>query len=157
LAQALDAGVLIDIGSTTTDIVPISSGKVTALGYADEERLVLEELVYAGVTRTPVMAMADSVPFAGARQRLMADYFATSADVYRLTGELPEDADQHASADGRGKTRAESAARLARMVGRDVQGAAMADWRRLARYLAERQRQLLLDAIARVLSRGDLS
>jgi len=156
LAGELGTGLLVDIGSTTTDIVPLAGGKVTALGYADEQRLILEELVYAGVTRTPVMAMADSVPFAGARQRLMAEYFATSADVYRLTGELPEDADQHASADGRGKTLAESAARLARMLGRDLQGATMADWRRLAHYLAERQRQLLQDAMARVLSRGDL-
>jgi len=151
-AQAL----FIDVGSTTADIVPIRNGQVDAAGYTDDERLVSEELVYTGVTRTPIMAVAESVPFGGQRQRLMAEYFATMADVHRLTGELPDDADQLPTADGRGKTAEESARRLARMLGRDRQSADLADWRRLARHLAERQLQTLHAAIDRVLSRGAL-
>jgi len=146
----------IDIGSTTTDIVPVRSGQVDAVGYTDDERLASEELVYTGATRTPVMAVAESVPFGGRRQRLMAEHFATMADVHRLTGELPGDADQLPTADGRGKTVGESARRLARMLGRDLQSADLADWRRLAAHLAERQRQTLHAAIDRVLSRGAL-
>ena len=144
----------IDIGSTTTDIVPLSGGQVEAVGYTDDERLVSEELVYTGATRTPVMAVAESVPFAGQRQRLMAEHFATMADVHRLTGALPEDADQLPAADGRGKTAEDSARRLARMLGRDLQAADLADWRRLAAHLAERQLQTLHAAIDRVLSCG---
>lgn len=144
----------VDIGSTTTDIIPVRSGQVEAAGYTDEERLVSEELVYTGATRTPVMAVAESVPFAGQRQRLMAEHFATMADVHRLSGELPEDADQLPTADGRGKSAEESARRLARMLGRDLQPGALAPWRRLAAHLAERQRQTLQNAIDRVLSRG---
>ena len=116
--------------------------------------MIGEELVYAGVTRTPVMALASNVPFAGQRQGLMAEYFATAADVHRLTGELPRDADQHDTADGRGKSAEESAARLARMLGRDLASAELAAWRQLARYLAERQRRLVQDAMDRVISRG---
>ncbi len=156
LAAKLDSGLLVDIGSTTTDIVPFARGSVLAVGYSDEERLIAEELVYTGVTRTPVMALADSVPFAGTRRRLMAEHFATAADIHRLTGELPANGDQHATADGRGRTMAESAARLARMLGRDLAGAGMADWINLARHLAERQRRLIQDSIERVLSRGAL-
>jgi probable H4MPT-linked C1 transfer pathway protein len=154
LALRSEAGLLVDIGSTTTDILPVAGGAVRSEGFSDAERLILEELVYTGVTRTPVMALAATVPFAGRRQRLMAEHFANAADVHRLTGELPEDADQHATADGRGKSAAESAARLARMLGRDPSDAGMDDWRRLARHLAERQRGLLREAIDRVLSRG---
>jgi probable H4MPT-linked C1 transfer pathway protein len=146
----------VDIGSTTTDIVPLRNGEVDAVGYTDDERLASEELVYTGATRTPVMAVADSVPFGGQRQRLMAEYFATTADVHRLTGELPEDADQLPTADGRGKSAEESARRLARMLGRDLQSADLADWRRLAAHLAEQQLQTLRDAVDRVLSRGGL-
>src|SRR5215510_4583983 len=124
--------VLIDIGSTTTDIVPIRGGRVDAAGYTDDERLVSEELVYTGATRTPVMAVAESVPFGGQRQRLMAEHFATMADVHRLTGELPADADQLPTADGRGKSPEDSARRLARMLGRDLQSADLGEWRRLA-------------------------
>jgi (4-(4-[2-(gamma-L-glutamylamino)ethyl]phenoxymethyl)furan-2-yl)methanamine synthase len=154
LAARGETGLLVDIGSTTTDILSLAAGKVRCEGFSDSERMTLEELVYTGVTRTPVMALAETVPFAGGRQRLMAEYFATAADVHRLTGELPEDADQHATADGRGKGAEESAARLARMLGRDLGNTGLAAWRQLARHLAERQRRLLIDAIDRVLSRG---
>ena len=157
LAERGETGLLVDIGSTTTDILPIAGGAVHCEGFSDETRMVVEELVYTGVTRTPVMALASDVPFAGQRQRLMAEYFATAADVHRLTGELPQDADQHDTADGRGKSAEESATRLARMLGRDLAGAEMAAWRQLARYLAERQRRLVQDAMDRVASRGLLA
>jgi uncharacterized hydantoinase/oxoprolinase family protein len=78
------------------------------------------------------------------------------ADVHRLTGELPEDADQLPTADGRGKTAEDSARRLARMLGRDLQSAELGDRRRLAAHLAERQLQTLHDAVDRALSRGAL-
>jgi len=150
------SALFIDAGSTTTDIVPVRNGHVDAVGYTDNERLVSDELVYSGATRTPVMAIADRVPFEGQSQRLMAEHFATTADVYRLTGELPDDADQLPTADGRGKTAEDSARRLARVLGRDLDSAPMDAWRRLAAYLAERQRQSLHAAIDRVLSRGGL-
>lgn len=154
VASHCQSALFVDVGSTTTDIVPVHSGRIDAIGYTDDERLVSEELVYTGVTRTPVMAVADTVPFAGQRQRVMAECFATMADVYRLTGELPEDADQLPAADGRGKTLEDSARRLARMLGRDLQSATMEDWRRLATHLAEGQQQILRSAVDRILSRG---
>ena len=83
LARRGETGLLVDIGSTTTDILPIAGGAVHCEGFSDETRMILDELVYTGVTRTPVMALATSVPFAGQRQRLMAEYFATAADVHR--------------------------------------------------------------------------
>lgn len=155
-AARCGTGLLIDVGSTTSDIAPFYEGAVVTAGYTDEQRLANEELVYTGVTRTPVMAVADTVPFEGKRVAMMAELFATMADVYRLTGELPEDADQLPAADGRGKTPADSARRLARMIGRDLEQSSMADWRRLAAHLAERQRQRLQAAIDLVLSRTQL-
>ncbi|MDH3472400.1 MAG: hydantoinase/oxoprolinase [Rhodospirillales bacterium] len=159
-AARLEEALFIDIGSTTTDILPIAAGQVEAHGLTDAARLTCEELVYTGVTRTPVMALTDAVPFEGARQRIMAEHFATAADVHRLTGQLPEDADQHPAADGGAKDETGSARRLARMLGRDLESANMAAWRRLASYLAERQLQSIQDAAACVLSRspiGDLA
>src|SRR2546423_414578 len=79
-------------------------GGVVAAGRTDFERLVRGELVYTGVVRTPLMALGDAIEFEGLRVALMAEHFATTADVYRLTGELDERCDQHASADGAEKT-----------------------------------------------------
>jgi probable H4MPT-linked C1 transfer pathway protein len=147
-------GLLIDIGSTTTDLVPLRDGTVAARGMDDAERLALDELVYRGVVRTPVMAVAPYVELAGRRVGVMAELFATMADVYRLTGELPAHADQHPTADGRGKSLAGSRARLARMVGRDAASAPDAVWDALARRLADRQLESLGEAAARVLSQA---
>lgn len=156
-ASRMEQGLLVDIGSTTSDIVPFLDGQVRFAGYSDEERLTSEELVYTGVTRTPVMAIAERVPFGGSSQLVMAEYFSTMADIHRLTGELPADADQQATADGRGKSDGDSARRLARMLGRDTDPSDLAPWRQLAWRLSERQSGKLLEASERVLSRRVLA
>lgn len=155
-AMQIPDGLLVDIGSTTTDIVPLRGGAVVAHATDDAGRLACDELVYRGVVRTPVMAVVRHVEIGGARSGVMAEHFATMADVYRLTGELPAHADQHATADGRGKSLPESAARLARMLGRDASTAPDETWRALARSIAEVQLQQLQDAAERVLSAAAL-
>jgi len=142
----------VDIGSTTTDIVPIVDAIPAVRSYGDAGRLACEELVYTGVVRTPVMALASRIPFDGSWIRPMAEYFATSADVYRLTGELPGDADQLPAADNADKSVRASARRLARMIGRDLESAPMAAWKQCARYLADCQLRGILEACERILS-----
>lgn len=156
LAGLCPAGLLVDIGTTTTDLIPFAGGKVRAVGFSDEQRLASGELVYSGVVRTPVMALAASVRFAGKRIGLMAEQFATTADLYRLTGALPVDADRHETADGRGKTLEESARRLARMIGRDAAAAPFATWRRLAEKLAQAQISRILRRSREVIARSVL-
>jgi probable H4MPT-linked C1 transfer pathway protein len=146
-------GMLVDIGSTTTDLVPFAGGEPLGIGVTDGERLAAGELVYTGVTRTPVMAIARSVACDGVRVPLMAELFATAADVHRLTGALPDDADQHPTADGRGRSEEESVRRLARMLGRDASSASLDTWRCVARELSEQQLRCIHDAAAVVLSR----
>ena len=66
LALELRDALFIDIGSTTADLIPIVAGRVAALGYSDAERLASGELVYTGMTRSFVMALASRAPFRGA-------------------------------------------------------------------------------------------
>ena len=147
---------LVDIGSTTADLIPIVAGKVAAIGSDDAGRLAAGELVYAGMSRSFVMAMASQAPFRGAWTPLMNEYFASSADVYRILGALPDGADRMATADGREKTVPASSARLARMVGREADEAGVSEWRALARWFAEAQTRAICDAAFLRLSRGDL-
>ena len=44
-----EPAILIDIGTTTTDLIPLARGTVAARGRSDTERLQTGELVYAGV------------------------------------------------------------------------------------------------------------
>jgi probable H4MPT-linked C1 transfer pathway protein len=139
VARRRGDALLVDIGTTTTDIVPLKNGKIASRGETDAERLTEGELVYCGVVRTPVMAIAQSAPFRGRPQRIAAERFSTMADVFRLTGELAGDADPYPAADSRGKSLEESAARLARMLGRDAGDADLAEWVSLARHFADAQ------------------
>ena len=50
------SALFVDLGSTTTDIVPIVDGKVAARGYTDAQRLAAGELIYTGLVRGFVMA-----------------------------------------------------------------------------------------------------
>jgi probable H4MPT-linked C1 transfer pathway protein len=154
VAARCPAALFLDIGSTTTDLVPVAGGRVLAQGRDDYSRLVAGELVYTGVVRTPLMAIADAVQFGTDLVPLMAEYFATMADVYRVTGELPEGADLHPAADGGARDVAASTRRLGRMIGRDLPSATPAEWRALADAFRARQVGRLEAACARQLARG---
>jgi (4-(4-[2-(gamma-L-glutamylamino)ethyl]phenoxymethyl)furan-2-yl)methanamine synthase len=156
VALELRDALLIDIGSTTADLIPIVAGRVAALGYSDAERLASGELVYTGMTRSFVMALGHRAPFRGAWTPLMNEYFASSADVHRILDELPEGADKMPTADGREKTVEASRARLARMIGREADEAAAPEWDRLAAWFAEAQIREIADAAYLRLSRCDV-
>ena len=157
VARYCDGGILVDIGSTTTDIVEFSRGDVCFRGYTDAERLGSEELVYTGVIRTPVFAVVSRAPFRGEWQSLAAERFATMADVYMLTGELHEPAlgylAPRETADGLGSDIKGCARRLARMLGRDADSGALDEWRTSARYVAGAQRHRIRQALERMFSR----
>ena len=117
-----DAALLIDIGSTTTDLIPLYRGSVAARGRSDTERLQSGELVYAGVRRTPVCALATELPFRGIPTGLAAELFASTLDVYLTLGDIPSNALDLSTADGRPSTADAARDRLARMIGADRDG-----------------------------------
>ena len=107
------AGLLIDIGSTTTDIIRLKQGRPIIDGRTDFDRLGSGELVYVGVKRTPIMALG--LP------NLCAEYFADVRDIHIVIDRAPEEDAATDTADGRPATRACSMARLARMLGGDME------------------------------------
>jgi len=133
---------LIDVGSTTTDIVPLLDGRPVPRGRTDPKRLTYRELVYTGVQRTPVCALLGGE---GA-----AEFFATTRDVYLLLGELPADSNDRNTADGRPATVEAAHARLARMVCADSETCSPETTRNLARKIYLRQRVLLQGAVVQV-------
>ena len=110
------AGLLIDVGSTTTDLVPIADGCVVARAATDTERLQAGELVYSGVCHTPLTAIVRAIPWRGGHCPIAGDCFATTADAYVLLGDVPEQLSAAWTADGRPLTQAFARDRLARMI-----------------------------------------
>ena len=154
IAEHIASGLLVDVGSTTSDLLLLQDGVVDNRGYTDRERLASGELVYTGVVRTPVMAVTQQLPFAGEWQPPANEHFATMADVYRILGWLPEAADLQPAADGRDKSVAASMRRLARMLGADLSDAGAEQWRNVAAYVADRQLDSVSRACQRLISRG---
>lgn len=136
----------IDIGSTTTDIVVIQEHAVNNSGFTDEQRLVAKELVYNGVVRTPVFALCSFAQVKDQRIPVINEYFSNTADVYRLTGELPSHADLSDTLDGRAKDMACSAARLARMFANDAKSDELNIWQEVALQIRNNQLQIIKDA-----------
>ena len=149
LAMHAGDALFIDIGSTTTDIVAIEAGKLVDNGLSDASRMQADMLVYTGVVRTPVMALAQKLTFEGVEVNVAAEYFATMADVYRLTGELLPEFDMLETADGKGKTELESARRLARMIGHDVESKKIEAWKTLAKTCKILQMNQISAAVAK--------
>jgi len=156
VAQNIDEGVLIDIGSTTTDIIPFASGQLLNTAYTDHERLRANELVYIGIIRTPVMAVVNKIFCDGQWQNIAAENFSTMADIYRLTDELNELDDMMPTADGAGKTPCDSARRLVRMVGLDLEDADDIDpCIEMATHIADSHLEIINESLSRVLSRSE--
>lgn len=144
---------LIDVGSTTTDIIPLESGVPMPQGRTDVERLVSGELVYSGVTRTPLSSIAHSAPYRDGYCPLAAEYFGSTRDVYLWLGDLAERPDVTDTADGRPATREGAHDRLARMLCCDRSEFSVDDADVLAKFLADVQRQRIAGCLTRVLKR----
>ncbi len=121
IAQDYDC-VFVDVGSTTTDIIPIAGGFARA-GWTDFERLQRDELIYSGLLRTNVATLLDWVDRVvpdGSGCRVSSELFAITADVYRVLGMI-EDADYTCETpDHAGTTVEDSMRRLARVVCADM-------------------------------------
>lgn len=139
------SGLLIDVGSTTSDVIPYYRGKPIPAGFTDPARLKSRELVYIGVRRTPLCALLGP--------GTTNEFFATTHDAFLRLGLIAEDANDRHTADGRPATAIQAHARLARMLGGDQEITPKEDTRRLALLVYQKQRSLLVDAIRTVAAR----
>ncbi|MDX2192102.1 MAG: hydantoinase/oxoprolinase family protein [Gemmatimonadales bacterium] len=108
--------ILVDIGSTTTDVVAVAGGVVRAEGRTDPDRLASGELAYTGMLRTPVEAIVRTVPWRGQPAAVSAEGWALTGDAHLWRGALGEDDCSWPAPDGRPMTRAFAAERLLRVV-----------------------------------------
>lgn len=153
VAQNVAHALFVDIGSTTTDIALINDAVPMVKGFTDAKRMQCDELVYTGVVRTPLMAVAQQIKFGNKMTHVAAEHFATAADVYTLSAELPIDSNAADTADGTDKSMASCARRIARMVGCDVADAPLNTWRNLALQFKQQQVNQIKQAMHNQLSK----
>jgi probable H4MPT-linked C1 transfer pathway protein len=150
VATMIPSCVLIDIGTTTTDIIPILDGEVCARGRTDPDRLGTGELVYTGVLRTPVEAVTHQVPLRGRPTGLACEAFALMGDVFLWLGALHSEDYTCATPDGRPATLRFAGERLARAVCADTEMLDEQDISEIAAALASAQLERITEALRRV-------
>jgi hypothetical protein len=153
VARLIPDAILVDIGTTTTDIIPIRGGVVCATGWNDPGRLASGELVYLGAVRTPVEAITHSVPLGDGHAGTSAEGFAIAGDVHLWRGTLSPAAYNVPTPDGRPATRVYAGERLARVVCADRELVDAVALDRIADAIAMAQVERTAAAIGRVRAR----
>lgn len=147
--------IFVDVGSTTSDIIPIISGEHRA-GYTDFERLLRSELVYAGTLRTNLAALLEKVNLEKGVCRTSSELFATTADAYLILGKIDESMYTCETADGAGRTKIDSMRRIARLVCADLSEVGEQEIYEIAEQVKEKQVSTLAEAISEVAKRNGL-
>lgn len=150
VAREVPDAILVDIGTTSTDIIPIAGGRVVARGRTDPARLLTGELLYTGAVRTPAEALVREVPLWDGLAAVSAEGFATTGDAHVWLGTLAPDDYTAPTADGRPVTREHAGERLARVVCGDRETLDEQAIARIAGTIAEAQVALVAAGLCRV-------
>lgn len=156
IGKELGDCIFVDVGSTTSDIIPIISGEHKA-GLTDFERLLRSELVYAGTLRTNLAALLEKVKLEKGVCRTSSELFATTADAYLILGKIKEATYTCETADGAGRSRTDAMRRIARLVCADLSEVGEREIYEIAEQVKEKQVSTLAEAIFEVAERNGLN
>lgn len=149
--------IMIDTGSTTTDIIPIKDGLECAKGRSDLERLKTGELVYSATLRTNLAAIVDKVLLNGEPVRVSSELFATTADIHTVLGNITEEDYSCNTPDGAGKSEEECMRRISRVICGDMDMLSQSDIDNIAEYIYKVQVEKVAEALLEVSRREDLT
>ena len=148
--------IMIDTGSTTTDIIPVKEGKECAKGRSDLERLATGELVYSGTLRTNVAALVYKIPLNGSWYRIASELFAITADIHLVLGNIQEEDYTCHTPDSDGTGFEECMRRLARVVCSDLDFLAPDDIKEISEYIYLKQAEAVSEALLEVAERNNI-
>lgn len=153
IAQYIENCVVVDVGSTSTSIIPIVDGKISAEGKTDLAKLICGELVYTGSLRTNVAAITSCIPIKNHAAKVSSELFALSGDVHLILNHISAKEYTSETADGRGKTKEEALARLARVVCADMKMLTAQEITEMAQYISDRQIKQVAEGLNQVYCR----
>jgi (4-(4-[2-(gamma-L-glutamylamino)ethyl]phenoxymethyl)furan-2-yl)methanamine synthase len=142
--------ILLDTGSTTTDIIPIKNGNECAKGRSDLERLQTGELVYSGTLRTNVAALVEKVPLNNTMARVASELFAITADVHMVLGNITKETYTGDTMDGAGKSIKDCRRRISRVVCGDLEVLSTDEIENIAAYIYSEQVRKISEALKEV-------
>ncbi|MBN1761832.1 MAG: H4MPT-linked C1 transfer pathway protein [Methanomicrobia archaeon] len=129
IAEQYHDAIFVDIGSTTTDVIPIVNSEIRARK-TDLERLKTGELIYSGILRTNIATLLDKFEIGDNEAcGMSSELFAITADAYLVLGTITEadyscsspNSYAFASREAAEKSRVSALQRLARVVCSDLE------------------------------------
>jgi probable H4MPT-linked C1 transfer pathway protein len=156
VAQYIQNCVIVDVGSTSTSVIPVLNGRIVAIGKTDMDKLIAGELVYTGSLRTNLAAIVQEIPVKGEFAKVSSELFAQSGDVHLILGHIKEADYTSETADGKGKTYTASIARLARLICADTEMLSEKEILDISRYIYAKQVQQIADALNQVFDRLEM-
>lgn len=147
---------IVDIGSTTTDILPVKNGSPSVRGKTDLQRLMTGELLYTGCLRTPVGAIVATLKINGAPVAACPEYFAVMGDAHLYLGQIRAKDYTIPTPDNGPKTKRGAALRLARVVLSSPKELGGGEIESIAKQIVEAQTSAIFRAIERVMKDHNL-
>lgn len=147
---------VVDIGSTTTDILPVKNGVPAVKGKTDLQRLLTGELLYTGCLRTPVCVVSPTLKIRGIPVKTCPEYFAVMGDASLYLGEIRADDYTIPTPDNGPKTKRGAALRLARAVLSSPEELGDGEIRSIARQIVKAQVDAIANAMRRVMETENL-
>jgi (4-(4-[2-(gamma-L-glutamylamino)ethyl]phenoxymethyl)furan-2-yl)methanamine synthase len=141
--------VLLDIGSTTADVIPIARFE-SLKGLTDLLRLQKGYLIYTGILRGNIATLLQSVLLDGTKTPASSEYFAGSADAHLVLGHITPEDYTCDTPDLKEKTKDASLKRLARVVCADLDEIGTDGAYQIAEQFWNKQRGLICDQVQRV-------
>ncbi|MGL4670058.1 MAG: hydantoinase/oxoprolinase family protein [Methanobacteriaceae archaeon] len=151
--------VMIDTGSTTTDIIPIKNGKECSKGRTDFERLKTSELIYTGTLRTNLASIyrpSNKISFCGEDYHIASELFAITGDVFNVLSKIKTSDYSCDTPDGMGKSKKDSMHRIARVLCADLDILSEKDISEIAESFYKNQVLEIAEGIKEVASREKL-
>ncbi|MCW7077563.1 MAG: hypothetical protein OCU22_00305 [Canidatus Methanoxibalbensis ujae] len=148
LSKDMKNFIFTDVGSTTTDVIPVVKGEIRA-AKRDYERLMRNELIYEGVLRTNIAFICRKFRIKGVECAASSELFAITADAYLALGLLSEEGYTCDTPESGGAERTKEAAlrRLSRVVCADLEEIGHDVAMDIARQVRDAQVKHLADAL----------
>ncbi|MFW9771650.1 MAG: hydantoinase/oxoprolinase family protein [Promethearchaeota archaeon] len=148
LGNFVEHCILIDAGSTTIDLIPITNSKPVSLGKTDIERLINHELIYSGGLRATIPSITHSVPYKNEVVRISFEKFALISDIHRILNNISEEEYINDTADNRSKSIDNCYARLARIICMDIETVTKEELKKIAYFIYQKQLDIIESEIS---------
>jgi len=153
LREEYPDALLLDIGSTTADIIPLRCFE-SLKGLTDLLRLQKGYLVYSGMLRGNIATLLQSVTLDGVPTPVSSEYFAISADAHLVLGHITPAQYSCDTPDKKEKTRKAALLRLSRVVCADIGEIGTVGAHQIAEQFWDKQRGVICDLVERIVAQS---